>query len=278
LFYQQASSFQGIINLLSLNITLEPLSSIVIKQAMKKHKIFIVCIVLYIQAFSQYDSASHRSIIIKINPGLMFSTAFCPGELGGTVQVALNDTYSIFIGGGYNTKIPSYYPDSNPSTYSLNNSHGYTLRTGIYRFLKRNKNLSFQFFYRKWANTTVFDFYKNDQDWVDAFTSDISISPLTSIGIIIPTLTSSYFINRCYLSVYSFEFTYGKQELFGTNEHFLFEWYAGVGVRLKDIQVEELGSVDKTEKIYTPLVQPSYFTVNVIVPSVKLGVTVEYRF
>jgi hypothetical protein len=211
-----------------------------------------------------------HALILKVNPLLALATGAI-GELGGTLQYNISDTISIFAGGGYNIASVLATPNyGSPPGYSLSPLEGYTIRTGLYYYLKKHHFISFQCFYRKWNPTTEF-MYSDGLDsysWVNAPLGALSEQGGDELA---------YTIYRTSAYILSFDLLFGKQILGKQNTHLFFEWYVGAGLRLKYVTYLQIGQYEQIPEQYTPT--PSQpVTYSYTYPDLKLGIQIGYKF
>ncbi len=207
---------------------------------------------------------------------MLSSISGIAGEEGGTIQLSLTDSIAVFAGGGYNITSPVYNPVTNPPGYSLHQSGGYTIRGGAYFFRAKHRFFSFQFFYRKWAPTTVF-VYNNGTptDYADNYKLGDGITGDESA-------TTGYTVNNCSIIVKDFDCLYGRQAFIGNQKHLIFEWYIGAGIRFKTIYNEELGQMGQGGQTfstgpYLPSTPPTFSTENLTSLDFKLGIMIGYK-
>lgn len=230
--------------------------------------------------FSQNDTGFFRNVLIKLNPTLILTGMTTNGEYGGIIQFPIERTFGqngifknmdAYVGGGYNQNFDSYTAAKQP------NGIGYTVRGGIYCYIKKKKYLSFQFFYRLWNIRGIYD-----KDYTPDGSQDNIINPSEYIGG--NTDTPIQNLENATVNIYSGDVVYGKQYRFlGKSGRLFFEWYMGVGLRFKTIRLEELGYYDPgtyngpgDPGTYYPLNNPKYFNESEIFPDVKLGVMVGF--
>ncbi len=240
-----------------------------------------IFIFLINHAIAQKDTGFFENIIVKINPTLIGTAILQEGEYGGVIQIPLFEgkdlssnygNMDVSIGYGYNKSFDPITAKGAPQP----NGTGYTIRGGIYYFLKK-ENISFQFFQRRWNINGIYDLGKVPGDPEDNI---ISPSTLISSEGNLPI----YYLDNAVVNVYSADVVFGNQ--FPHHRklgHLFFEWFIGAGIRYKAIDIEELGSYDPNTApgngnpgIYYPLQSPIYFKETKIYPDFKLGFMVGF--
>ena len=240
--------------------------------------IFLTCYLAFFSCsllFAQKDtgilgcSVFHRAIILKVDPGLIAFNANPVGEYGGCIQYDVTDRLALYVGGGYNIAAVAASIDA-PRTslpgYSVSQYTGYTIRTGAYLFYKKHRFISAQLFFRAWQTAPDYAF----NDGGDSFA--YIVDPLGAMHE--GPDEEQYVLNTSSATVLDLSILYGRQ-IIGKRTHIFFEWYAGIGARVKTITITQIGDVDYGGAFTSnPLPSDTYQS---YYPEIKLGFQVGYK-
>ncbi|MGP8214487.1 MAG: hypothetical protein ACLQQ4_02880 [Bacteroidia bacterium] len=246
---------------------------------MKKNLVILGLVFLYATTvFAQQDSTFKRGVIIKINPPEILLGAANFGEIGGFIQIPVNKNIDIQFGFGIN----NYGSNSSDDVNANGSILGYVIRAGLYHFLSEKKYISLQFFYRKWNDNNI-EFYippsgslqaAENADEDPSNTNDGIINPYSVISPLNGDNTYGYTIDNAIINVYALDFVYGKQIPIFHSRHFIFEYYFGGGLRVKNITLHEI----MYQVLGTNYNSTKSYTYNALFPDIKAGIMFGFKF
>ncbi|HXP52770.1 MAG TPA: hypothetical protein VN922_22675 [Bacteroidia bacterium] len=222
---------------------------------------------VYDSVYHHTDTALAYQLIIKINPGLLFT------EQGLSLQYNLLNNFGIELGFGYNED-----NSGNPGFHTYD-GNGYTYRAGVIQYLDAPKRWYFQFsgFYRYYHKLSV---VSEDAEGFTQGIDDEVINPLrANLANVSAGDGNQVDAYTAKVRVFCIDAIMGYQY---RHKHFVLDVFGGLGERSKYFSLREIGyypnAIGTTNETMIPInvieskgLESSYV-------DVKLGFTIGYRF